>query len=67
MFPVAYEVDRSMYRLTVDTAEDLKLISILIEKYHADQLSYKDIISILDEEQSLSKINTHIPQKKWNE
>ena len=66
-FPIVYETDKSAYRLTVDTDDDLALIRILIEKYNADSLSYRDIISILDKDQELSHMNVHVSQKKWYE
>jgi spore coat polysaccharide biosynthesis protein SpsF len=66
-FPVGYETDKSAYRLTVDTEEDLELARILVEKYNADNLNYKEIISIIDKNKDLSNMNVHVHQKKWNE
>ncbi|OAT80984.1 acylneuraminate cytidylyltransferase [Bacillus sp. MKU004] len=58
--------DYSKYRLTVDTPEDFKLISILIEKLYVDDKMFglKKIISILQEEPHLYEINKYIEQKK---
>lgn len=67
IYPVNYEFDKSFYRLTVDTADDLALIRTLIEQYNADNLGYRDIIAILDKEQNLAHMNVHVSQKKWNE
>ena len=61
------ESDKSAYRITVDTADDFELIKILIEKYHADRLNYKEIIKILDENPKLAALNQHIEQKKYGE
>ncbi|MEP6682000.1 MAG: glycosyltransferase family protein [Parafilimonas sp.] len=64
---ITNESDKSAYRLTLDTEEDLVLIKTLVEKYNADNLNYKDIIEVLDRDQNLSVINKGIKQKKWNE
>lgn len=56
--------DYSAYRLTLDTPEDMELISILIEKYQAHTLSMDQICDIMENNPSLSLINGHIEQKK---
>lgn len=56
--------DFSAFRLTLDTREDLKLISKLIEQYNADRLSMDEICAILTLYPELSAINHHIEQKK---
>jgi len=66
-FPVRHETDKSAYRLTVDTMQDLELVKLLVEEYNADELTYKEIISIMDKDGDLSNINIHVRQKKWNE
>jgi spore coat polysaccharide biosynthesis protein SpsF len=63
-FHFKQEVDKSAYRITVDTAEDFELIRILIERYDADLLSHKEITKILEQHPELVKINAHIEQKK---
>lgn len=57
-------IDASNYRLTLDTQEDLTLLKILIEQYHADSLSGNEIISIMQAHPELALINQHIEQKK---
>jgi spore coat polysaccharide biosynthesis protein SpsF len=66
-FPVMHATDKSAYRLTVDTMQDLELIRLLVEEYNADKLTYKEIISVMDKDRDLSNINIHVRQKKWNE
>ncbi len=58
--------DKSNYRLTVDTVEDFELIKKLIETFKCDKKSYKDIISILDNNSELFKINQAVKQKEWD-
>lgn len=57
------EIDKSNYRLTVDTPEDFELIKILIEEGAAD-MNYKQIIKLLDKHPSWSAMNAMIEQKK---
>ncbi|QIX63571.1 acylneuraminate cytidylyltransferase [Hymenobacter sp. BT18] len=61
---VTHPDDRSQYRLTVDTAEDFRLMKILIEEYGADKLGVNKVISLLDNHPELVAINAHIEQKK---
>jgi spore coat polysaccharide biosynthesis protein SpsF len=63
-YHVKQSVNRSDLRITVDTADDFDLIRQLIEIYHADQLSYAEIETILMEHPELVSINKHIEQKK---
>lgn len=56
--------DYSAYRLTLDTSEDLELLSILIEKYKAHTLNMGQICDVMGNNPSLSLINGHIEQKK---
>lgn len=58
------QLNASRYQLTVDTAEDLKLLTILIEKYHAHHLDYKQIIALLDAHPELSLINQGVARGK---
>ncbi len=57
-------VDKSEYRITVDTAEDFELVSKLIANHKAHLLSADEIIGILDSHPELVEINKHIEQKK---
>jgi len=56
--------DNSLFRLTLDTGEDLSLLKLLIEEYNADELSGDQIIGILRDHPELAKMNAHIEQKK---
>ena len=51
-------------RLTLDTKEDQHLLTELIEKYNAEKLSYNQIKTLLNDNESLRSINQHIEQKK---
>ncbi len=55
--------DNSRFRITVDTKEDFDLVKLLIEKYKADELSYRKIEDILNHHPELVEINSHIGQK----
>ena len=61
---ITLTLDHSDLRITLDTPEDLQLISILIEKYKAHTLDHQEIIRILREHPELAKINAHVEQKK---
>ena len=54
----------SQWRLTVDQHEDFKLLKILIEDFHADQLSYPALKALLKSQPNLAQLNAHIEQKK---
>lgn len=54
----------SSYRVTVDEAADFELVKELIEKHQADKKSWREIVSILQENSELVKINQHVEQKK---
>ena len=58
------KVNKSNYRLTVDTLNDFKMIKILIEKFHAHKKNYQEIIKILGHHPEIAKINQCIQQKK---
>ncbi len=57
-------VNHQDLRITVDTTSDFELIKILMEKYHADQLNYSEIETILVNHPILVNINKDIVQKK---
>jgi spore coat polysaccharide biosynthesis protein SpsF len=63
-YHVKQDTNNSDLRITVDTKDDLKLITTLITEYKADGLSYVEIESILRSHPELVKINSHIEQKK---
>jgi spore coat polysaccharide biosynthesis protein SpsF len=56
--------DMSSYRLTVDEADDFKLIEKLITDFHCEKLSADEICSVLLANPELKLINQHIEQKK---
>ncbi|MEU4193013.1 glycosyltransferase family protein [Kribbella sp. NPDC026611] len=57
----------SQYRLTLDTADDWKLLDALIEDYDAPRLSCAELVAILDAHPELAALNAHIEQKKLGE
>lgn len=57
----------SQYRLTLDTADDWKLLDALIEDFDAPRLGCADLVKILDEHPELAALNAHIEQKKLGE
>lgn len=59
-----FEKDASSYRITLDTPEDLELITKLIEVYNAHELNTKELIQLLNKHPELTKINAHVEQKK---
>jgi spore coat polysaccharide biosynthesis protein SpsF len=61
------EEDASQYRITLDTPEDLELITLLIETYHAHELTGEQIIRLLKNHPELPNINAHVEQKKLGE
>ena len=64
---VPYRTNRSFYRLTLDTSEDLALLTTLIEDYRAETLNLDSIVTILDANPALTAINRAVEQKKLNE
>jgi spore coat polysaccharide biosynthesis protein SpsF len=56
-------IDKSGYRVTVDTADDLALVRRLIEDYHASSLDWAGIISLLDDHPELAKLNRSVQKK----
>lgn len=61
---VAWPVDASSYRITLDTTDDLTLIRRLLEEYDAASLACAGLIALLDEHPELVEINAHVEQKK---
>jgi spore coat polysaccharide biosynthesis protein SpsF len=60
---LAWPADKSGYRVTVDTEQDLALVRRLIEDFDAASLGCGQIISILDGHPSLVNLNRHVQQK----
>lgn len=59
--------DASRYRITLDTVEDLQLITTLIEQYDALRLDTAGIVEVLDAHPELAAINAEVEQKKLGE
>jgi len=57
-------VDKSMYRVTLDTEPDYRLIKALIEDYGAADLDCDGIIKVLDSHPELVVINSDVQQKQ---
>jgi spore coat polysaccharide biosynthesis protein SpsF len=57
----------SQYRLTLDTADDWKLLDALIQDFDATRLSCAELVAILDAHPELAALNAHIEQKKLGE
>ncbi|AEV70520.1 spore coat polysaccharide biosynthesis protein F, CMP-KDO synthetase [Acetivibrio clariflavus DSM 19732] len=60
-------INLSKYRWTLDTEEDLKLISIIFNNFYykyGRNFGFKDILKFIQSNPQLSKINEHIEQKK---
>lgn len=61
---IAWPEDKSAYRVTLDTEDDLRLIRALIEEHGAAGLDCAGIIGVLDAHPELVAINAHVEQKK---
>jgi spore coat polysaccharide biosynthesis protein SpsF len=57
----------SALRITLDTNDDLKLLTILMEQYSAHNMSYQQITQLLMSNSDLVKINAEVEQKKVSE
>lgn len=60
------ETDASRFRVTLDTAEDFRLLEVLLGQYHADTLSADQLITLLEAHPEAVAINAEIEQKKYN-
>lgn len=61
-----WPVDRSSYRVTLDTAEDLELISRLLEEHDAAALDCAGLIDVLDDHPELVALNAEVAQREPN-
>ncbi len=59
-----WPVDRSHYRVTLDTAEDLELIRRLLEEHGAAGLDCGGIVQVLDSHPELVALNADVVQKE---
>jgi spore coat polysaccharide biosynthesis protein SpsF len=64
---LAWDGGGAQYRLTLDTEDDRRLLTTLIEQYGADQLKCADLVAILAAHPELPALNQHIEQKKLGE
>ncbi len=64
---IAWPEDRSDYRVTLDTPEDLDVIRSLIEDHAALTLDCAGIIDVLERNPDLAALNRHVEQKKLGE
>lgn len=55
--------DKSAYRVTLDTVEDLRLIERLIEDHQAHELDCAGVIGLLDRHPELVDLNRNVVQK----
>jgi len=65
LYNILYKADMSRFRLTIDTSEDMELISKIFESlyYQNTFFSLNDIFSLLDRKPEWVAINAHIEQK----
>lgn len=68
-FTYKNNVDYSKYRITLDTEEDLQLITIIYEKLFNNKGYFllDDVVEFLEKNQNIAKINQEIEQKKLGE
>jgi spore coat polysaccharide biosynthesis protein SpsF len=68
IFPVKGEADYSNYRWTVDTAEDLALVRAVYDRLgNNDGFSWRDVLSLLEQEPDLVDLNRDVMQKALQE
>jgi spore coat polysaccharide biosynthesis protein SpsF len=60
---LARSEDRSAYRVTLDTVEDLALLRALIEEHDAHVLDCDGVVEVLDAHPELVAVNAHVGQK----
>lgn len=56
--------DRSAYRVTLDTEDDLRLLTRLIAGHRAHELDHRGIVAVLDAHPELVAINAHVEQRE---
>lgn len=59
-----WERDAAAYRITLDTADDLRLVRTLIDEYDALRLDAAGLVALLDDHPELVALNAHVEQKK---
>ncbi len=58
-----HHADLGHHRWTVDTPQDLKLVRAIVSHFSDDTFTWQDILSLLDREPALLKINAQIQHK----
>lgn len=61
---VTWPEDKSAYRVTLDTPDDLLLIRALIEDHDAQAMTAGQVIALLDAHPELVALNSHVEQKE---
>jgi spore coat polysaccharide biosynthesis protein SpsF len=57
------DTDRSGWRLTVDTEDDLALVRRIYEHFAHDRFHWKDVLSLLEDHPEWVELNRHVRQK----
>lgn len=52
------------FRMTLDEADDWKLLQTLLNDFHAYEKNHEEIIKILEDNPNVASINAHVQQKK---
>ena len=60
---ILHSQDLSFLRWTVDTAEDLQLVRLIVEHFGHDRFSWQEVLPVLEQHPAWSEINRAIPQK----
>jgi spore coat polysaccharide biosynthesis protein SpsF len=64
LLSVTDAVDRSWWRWTVDTPEDLELVRVLYQRLgNSDAFTWRDVVALIEDDPSLLEINRHVEQK----
>lgn len=61
---VRNDADRSQYRWTLDTVEDLELLRAIYTRFdNNDDFGWEEIIQVMEREPQLAQLNSHVVQK----
>jgi spore coat polysaccharide biosynthesis protein SpsF len=63
-FTIQYHKNATHLRMTLDEPDDWKLMKILLNEYRAFEKGHEEIIKILESNEALSCINSHVEQRK---
>jgi spore coat polysaccharide biosynthesis protein SpsF len=69
LYSITAHQDESGHRWTVDTPEDLQLITMIFEAlyYQNPEFSLQDILELMQVHPDWPAINTHVEQKKYGQ